>query len=169
MGIEIEKKFLVINDSWRAQVDKTTRMAQGYLNDMKAMRDGTQKASVRIRIAGDQAFLNMKSRELGHTRQEFDYEIPLADAEDLLKLCVGGLIDKHRHYIKQESFVWEVDEFLGDNQGLIVAEIELPDADAVFERPQWVGIEVTDRIRYYNLALAERPFSQWTAEEKTEC
>lgn len=169
MGIEIEKKFLVTGDSWKAQAYKTTRMAQGYLNDMKAMRDGTQKASVRVRIAGDQAFLNMKSRELGHTRQEFDYEIPLADAEDLLKLCVGGLIDKHRHYVKHEGFVWEVDEFLGDNQGLIVAEIELPDADAVFERPEWCGIEVTDKIRYYNLALAERSFAQWTAEEKAAC
>ena len=169
MGIEIEKKFLVTNNSWRSQVYKTTRMAQGYLNDMKAMRDGTQKASVRVRIAGNQAFLNMKSRELGHTRQEFDYEIPLADAEDLLKLCVGGLIDKHRNYIKQEAFIWEVDEFLGDNLGLIVAEIELPDADAVFEKPQWCGMEVTDKIRYYNLALAERPFVEWSTEEKAEC
>lgn len=169
MGIEIEKKFLVINDSWKSQSYKTTRMAQGYLNDMNAMREGTQKASVRVRIAGEQAFLNMKSRELGHTRQEFDYEIPLVDAEALLKLCVGGLIDKHRHYVKHGGFIWEVDEFLGENQGLIVAEIELPDADAVFERPEWCGIEVTDKIRYYNLALAERSFGQWTAEEKAAC
>lgn len=169
MGIEIEKKFLVINDSWKTQSYKTTRMAQGYLNDMNAMREGTQKASVRVRIAGDQAFLNMKSRELGHTRQEFDYQIPLADAEALLHLCVGGLIDKHRHYVKHAGFTWEVDEFLGDNQGLIVAEIELTDADAVFERPEWCGVEVTDKIRYYNLALAERSFAQWTAEEKAEC
>ncbi|HNV83480.1 MAG TPA: CYTH domain-containing protein, partial [Arenimonas sp.] len=136
---------------------------------MNAMREGTQKASVRVRIAGEQAFLNMKSRELGHTRQEFDYEIPVADAEALLKLCVGGLIDKRRNYIKHDGFIWEVDEFLGDNQGLIVAEIELPDADAVFERPAWCGAEVTDKIRYYNLALAERPFAQWTAEEKAAC
>ena len=169
MGIEIEKKFLVIDDSWKTQVYKTTRMAQAYLNDMNAMREGTQKASVRVRIAGEQAFLNMKSRELGHTRQEFDYEIPVVDAEALLKLCVGGLIDKHRNYILHEGFVWEVDEFLGDNLGLLVAEIELPDADAVFERPSWCGNEVTDKIRYYNLALAERPFAQWTTEEKTEC
>lgn len=169
MGIEIEKKFLIVDNSWKTQVYKTTRIAQGYLNDMNAMRAGTQKASVRVRIAGEQAFLNMKSRELGHTRQEFDYEIPVADAEALLKLCVGGLIDKYRHYIKHDGFIWEVDEFLGDNAGLFVAEIELPDADAVFERPQWSGSEVTDKIRYYNLALAERPFAQWTTEEKTEC
>ena len=169
MGIEIEKKFLIVNDSWKTQVYKTTRMAQGYLNDMNAMREGTQKASVRVRIAGEQAFLNMKSRELGHTRQEFDYQIPVADAEALLTLCVGGLIDKQRHYVKHDGFIWEVDEFLGDNLGLFVAEIELPDADAAFERPQWSGVEVTDKIRYYNLALAERPFGQWTADEKTEC
>ena len=169
MGIEIEKKFLIVNDLWKTQVYKTTRMAQGYLNDMNAMREGTQKASVRVRVAGEQAFLNMKSRELGHTRQEFDYQIPVADAEALLKLCVGGLIDKQRHYVKHDGFIWEVDEFLGDNLGLFVAEIELPDADAVFIRPQWSGIEVTDKIRYYNLALAERPFAQWTTEEKTEC
>jgi adenylate cyclase len=166
MGIEIEKKFLLTKDNWRKQAYKVTRMAQGYLNDMKAMREGTQKASVRIRIAGEQAFLNMKSRELGHTRLEFEYEIPMADAEALLKLCVGGLIDKHRHYVIHAGFVWEVDEFHGDNQGLIVAEIELPSADAVFEKPDWCGIEVTDSIRYYNLSLAERPFAQWTSEEK---
>lgn len=166
MGIEIEKKFLPLNDSWKAQSYKITRMAQGYLNDMNAMRVGAQKASVRIRIAGEQAFLNIKSRELGHTRQEFDYEIPLADAEALLKLCVGALIDKHRHYIKHAGFVWEVDEFHGDNQGLVVAEIELPTADTLFERPDWCGAEVTNSIRYYNLSLAERPFLQWTAEEK---
>jgi adenylate cyclase len=169
VGIEIEKKFLIVNDSWKVQVYQTTRMAQGYLNDMNAMREGTQKASVRVRIAGDQAFLNMKSRELGHTRQEFDYEIPVVDAEALLQLCVGGLIDKYRHYIKHEGFVWEVDEFLGDNLGLMVAEIELPDADVAFDRPQWCGNEVTDKVRYYNLALAERPFIQWTEEEKARC
>ena len=169
MGIEIEKKFLVTNNSWQTQAYKVTRIAQGYLNDMAAMREGTQNTSVRVRIAGEQAFLNIKSREFGHTRQEFDYEIPLIDAEALLKLCVGGLIDKNRHYVKHAGFVWEVDEFHGDNQGLVVAEIELPAADIDFERPQWCGQEVTDKIRYYNLALAEHSFSQWSAEEKAIC
>jgi adenylate cyclase len=166
MGIEIERKFTVVSDSWRSQAHKSVRMAQGYLNDMAAMRNGTQLASVRIRIAGDQAFLNLKSRELGSTRQEFEYEIPIADAEALLKLCVGGLIDKTRHYVKHAGFLWEVDVFEGDNAGLTVAEIELPAADTSFELPDWVGREVTDALRYYNLALAERPYSRWTAEEK---
>jgi len=167
MGIEIERKFLVANDQWRAGVEKSVRMAQGYLNDMQAMRAGTQKASVRVRIAGEQAFLNLKSRELGHTRQEFDYEIPVADAEDLLRLCVGGLIAKTRHYVNHAGFLWEVDEFDGENSGLVVAEIELPSADTLFDKPGWVGREVTEQLRYYNLALAERPYSRWSAEENT--
>jgi adenylate cyclase len=166
MGIEIERKFLVTGDSWRGAVEKSVRMAQGYLNDMAAMRNGTQKASVRVRIAGDAAFLNLKSRELGHTRQEFDYPIPVADAQALLALCVGGLIDKTRHFVRYAGFLWEIDEFAGENAGLIVAEIELPSADTTFDKPEWVGREVTDTLRYYNLALAERPYVQWTAEEK---
>jgi adenylate cyclase len=166
MGIEIERKFLVTDDGWRSRVEKSVRMAQGYLNDMAAMRAGTQKASVRVRIAGAAAFLNLKSRELGHTRQEFDYPIPLADAQALLVLCVGGLIDKTRHYVRHAGFLWEVDEFAGENAGLLVAEIELPSADTAFDKPDWVGREVTDALRYYNLALAERPYARWTAEEK---
>lgn len=166
MGIEIERKFTVIGDAWRGAAERSVRMAQGYLNDIGAVQDGRQKASVRVRIAGDEAFLNMKSRELGHTRQEFDYAIPVADAEALLALCVGGLIDKTRHYVRHAGFVWEVDEFAGENAGLIVAEIELPSADTSFERPGWAGNEVTDELRYYNLALAERPYSRWSAEEK---
>jgi adenylate cyclase len=167
MGLEIERKFLLNSDDWSQHTDKSVRMAQGYLNDMQALRTGAQKASVRIRIAGEQAFLNMKSRELGTTRQEFDYEIPVADAEDLLKLCVGGLIDKTRHYLRHAGFLWEIDVFEGDNAGLIVAEIELPSADTEFAKPDWAGRQVTDELRYYNLALAERPYSRWSAEEKS--
>lgn len=166
MGIEIERKFTVVDDRWRSEVENSVRMAQGYLNDMAALRDGTQKASVRVRIAGDMAFLNMKSRELGHTRQEFDYPIPVHDAEALLRLCVGGLIDKTRHYVRHAGFLWEIDVFEGENAGLMVAEIELPSADTEFARPDWVGREVTDELRYYNLALAERPYAQWADEEK---
>lgn len=166
MGIEIERKFTVVGDGWRSHVEKSVRMAQGYLNDMAALRNGTQQASVRIRIAGDGAFLNMKSRELGHTRQEFEYAIPAADAEALLKLCVGGLIDKTRHYVTHAGFLWEIDVFEGENAGLTVAEIELPSADTAFKTPDWTGREVTDELRYYNLALAERPYSQWNPEEK---
>ena len=144
-------------------------MAQGYLNDLGAVESGRQRCSMRIRIAGSEAFLNMKSRELGRTRLEFDYPIPLADAEALLQLCTGGLIDKTRHYLHHGGFLWEIDEFLGDNAGLVVAEIELPSADAEFARPAWVGDEVTELQRYYNLALAERPWSRWSEEEKHRC
>jgi adenylate cyclase len=166
MGIEIERKFTVTGDSWRGHVEASTLIAQGYLNDQAAMRDGTQRASVRVRIAGDQAFLNIKSRELGHTRQEFEYRVPVADAQALLKLCVGGLIEKTRHHVRHAGFLWEIDEFAGDNAGLIVAEIELPHADQVFDKPGWVDREVTDELRYYNLTLADRPWSQWNPEEK---
>lgn len=166
MGIEIERKFRVVGEGWRAQASRSVRMAQGYINDMGALREGRQKASVRVRIAGDQAFLNLKSRELGHTRQEFDYEIPVPDAEALLALCVGGSIDKVRHYVEVGGRTFEVDEFLGDNAGLVVAELELEAADAPYARPDWLGAEVTDEARYYNLALAERPYSRWSAQEQ---
>jgi adenylate cyclase len=169
MGIEIERKFLLRNQDWRAQAERSVRMAQGYLNDLGAVESGRQRASVRVRIAGDEAFLNLKSRELGHTRQEFDYAIPVADAEALLALCTGGLIDKIRHYVRRGSHRWEIDEFLGENAGLFVAEIELRAADEAFERPDWLGAEVTDAQRYYNLALAERPYARWTDEEKNAC
>lgn len=166
MGVEIERKFLVTGDGWRAAAHQVVPMAQGYLNDLAAMDSGTMKTSVRVRIAGDEAFLNLKSRELGHTRQEFDYPIPVADARALLALCVGGMIDKRRHYVQHAGHLWEVDEFLGDNAGLVVAEIELESADAAFEKPGWIGSEATHAVRYYNLALATRPYSQWSEAER---
>ena len=171
MAIEIERKFLVTGDSWRAAAHKVVPMAQGYLNDQAAMSievngPGAMKASVRVRIAGDDAFLNLKSRELGHTRQEFDYPIPVDDARALLALGVGGMIDKHRHYVEYAGHLWEVDEFFGDNAGLVVAEIELESADETFAHPHWIGREVTDSQRYYNLALATRPYSQWSEAER---
>ncbi|HVJ38438.1 MAG TPA: CYTH domain-containing protein [Stenotrophomonas sp.] len=161
MGIEIERKFLVSGDGWRADAHQVIAMAQGYINDQAAMQSGAQRASVRVRIQGQEAFLNLKSRELGHTRQEFDYPIPLDDARALLALCVGGLVDKRRHLVRHAGHLWEVDEFLGDNAGLVVAEIELQQADEAFERPGWLGEEVTDDVRYYNLALAAHPYSRW--------
>ena len=166
MGVEIERKFLVTSDAWRRAASRSTRIEQGYINDMAAMRDGRQNASVRIRIAGDEAFLNLKSRELGTTRQEFDYPIPVGDAEALLALCVGGRISKVRHYVEHAGHTFEVDEFHGDNAGLVVAELELDRADAPFDRPDWLGDDVTEHVRYYNLALAERPYSRWSAQEK---
>lgn len=169
MGIEIERKFLVRGDAWRVQAECRQRMAQGYLNDLDAIDSGAQQVSVRVRIAGDRAALNLKSCEIGSSRQEFEYTIPLADAEALLALCVGGVIDKTRHFVRFGAHRWEVDEFHGENAGLVVAEIELSAVDEVFERPLWLGAEVTELTRYYNLALATRPFAQWSEEEQRGC
>ena len=166
MAVEIERKFLVTGDGWRAAAHAVLPMAQGYINDLGAMDRGGQKASVRVRIQGEAAFLNLKSRELGRSRQEFEYPVPVEDARALLALCVGGVIDKRRHLVRHGSHLWEVDEFLGDNAGLVVAEIELEDAGEAFERPGWLGAEVTDSPRHYNLALAARPYSQWSEAER---
>jgi adenylate cyclase len=130
------------------------------------MDTGAMKASVRVRIQGEEAYLNLKSRELGHTRQEFDYPIPVEDARGLIALSVGGIVDKRRHYVRHAGHLWEVDEFLGENAGLVVAEIELDSADEAFARPDWIRAEVTHCKRYYNLALATRPYAAWTAAER---
>lgn len=161
MGIEIERKFLVTGDGWRAAAHAVLPMAQGYINDSASIDSGAQQASVRVRIQGEQAFLNLKSRDIGHTRQEFDYPIPVDDARALLALCVGGRIDKRRHLVRHGGLLWEVDEFLGDNAGLVVAEVELDDAGQAIALPDWVGAEVTDDVRYYNLALAAHPYTRW--------
>ena len=166
MGIEIERKFLVEGDAWRDAAHSVKPMAQGYLNDLATVDSGAMQASVRVRIEGEAAFLNLKSREAGPSRQEFDYGIPVADARALLALCVGGTIDKHRHYVEHQGHLWEIDEFLGDNAGLVVAEIELASEDETFAQPDWAGAEATHAPRYYNLALASRPFSQWRDDER---
>jgi len=166
MGIEIERKFRVAGEGWRAAAHAVVPMAQGYLNDSASIASGAQNASVRVRIEGDVAFLNIKSREIGPARQEFELPLPVADAQALLKLCVGGLVEKRRHLVRHGAHLWEVDEFLGDNDGLVVAEIELSAVDDTFETPDWLGDEVTDAVRYYNLALAARPFSRWSAAER---
>ena len=166
MGIEIERKFLPVDDAWRAAAHKVVPMAQGYLNDLAMVDSGAMQTSVRVRIEGEAAFLNIKSREAGPSRQEFEYEIPLADARALLALCVGGRIEKHRHYVQHAGHLWEIDEFHGDNAGLVVAEIELGSVDEAFARPDWLGVEATHAQRYYNLALASRPYSQWREDER---
>ena len=166
MALEIERKFLVTGDGWRTAAHAMVPMAQGYINDLGAMDRGEQKASVRVRIQGEEAFLNLKSRELGRSRQEFDYPIPVEDARAMLALCVGGVIDKRRHLVRHGDHLWEVDEFFGDNAGLVVAEIELSSPDEEFELPQWAGREVTDQARYYNLALASHPYARWNAAER---
>ena len=155
MAKEIERKFLVINDRWRDQIQSSHRMVQGYLND-----EG--RASVRARISGDQAWLNIKSRTLGVQRDEYEYAIPVADAQQMLDtLADGALIDKTRHLVDVDGLTWEVDEFYGDNAGLIVAEVELDSPDAEFTKPAWAGEEVTDDPRYYNVALVRHPFAMW--------
>ena len=166
MPIEIERKFLVASDAWRAAAHEVIPMAQGYLNDLATVDSGAMRASVRVRIAGDTAFLNLKSRELGRSRQEFDYPIPVADARALLELCVGGAIDKRRHLVRHAGHLWEVDEFLGDNAGLVVAEVELDDPEQAISLPAWAGREVTDQARYYNVALASHPYTRWSPEQK---
>ncbi len=153
MGIEIERKFLLKSDAWRAQVLRFQRMQQAYL--------GGTHCSMRVRIAGEMAFLNIKSRELGVKRQEFEYPLPLADAQALLLLAEAPGIDKIRHYVNIERYVFEIDEFLGDNAGLIVAELELDDEHANYPKPEWLGVEVTDDARYYNSNLVDAPYSSW--------
>lgn len=166
MAIEIERKFRVRGEVWRAAAHAVVPMAQGYLNDAASIASGVQKASVRVRIEGDAAFLNIKSREIGPARQEFELPLPVDDAHALLALCVGGRIEKRRHLVRHGAHLWEVDEFLGENAGLVVAEIELSAVDEAFDAPDWLGTEVTGEVRYYNLALAARPFTQWDAIER---
>lgn len=152
MAIEIERKFLVVGDAWRQGAG--TRYSQGYLN-----RD--KHRTVRVRVAGEQAFLTIKGATQGASRVEFEYEIPLQEAESLLLLCDGPLIQKTRYLHHLGGFTWEVDEFFGDNAGLVVAEIELTSEDQAFERPDWVGDEVTHDPRYFNANLVLHPFSTW--------
>lgn len=166
MATEIERKFLVSGEGWRQQAHAVIEMAQGYLNPVHALTTGEQKASVRIRLEGESARLNIKSCEPGHTRQEFEYPLPVADARQLLALCVGGVVHKRRHLVQVGLHLWEVDEFLGDNAGLVVAEIELDAADEVFVKPDWAAAEVTDQPRYFNVALADHPYCRWSSSER---
>lgn len=155
MALEIERKFLVRSDAWRHEVQSRELLRQGYLSSDSG-------CSIRVRITGEQAWLNLKAKRSGMTRLEFEYSIPLADADEILReLCNGPLLEKYRHRIARGRYVWEIDEFLGDNAGLIVAEIELPDEAAQFERPDWLGAEVTEEQHYYNFNLASHPYARW--------
>jgi adenylate cyclase len=155
MGVEIERKFLLRGEGWRA-LGTPTLLRQGYLNADPAR-------TVRVRIEGDAGLLTIKSKNTGATRGEWEYPIPLQEAEELLDtLCERPLVEKYRRRIEHAGFTWEVDEFLGANAGLVVAEIELPSEDAAFDKPDWIGPEVTGDKRYYNSSLIRFPFSQWT-------
>ena len=160
MATEIERKFLVISESWRSQVQRSEQFRQGYLSN-------NPNASVRVRIADEQATLNIKGMTIGVARPEFEYAIPLTDAHELLnQLCSPPLIEKTRHYVDYLGKIWEVDEFHGDNQGLIVAEVELNAVDEVFALPDWAGKDVSHEPRYYNVLLTQYPYRQWSDTEK---
>ncbi len=155
MGVEIERKFLVSSDAWRT-LGEPTLLRQGYLC-------ADPERTVRVRIEGDAGVLTIKSKNEGASRGEWEYPIPLTEAEELLdRLCERPLVEKYRRRIDYRGFTWEVDEFLGENDGLVVAEIELPAEDTAFELPDWIGQEVTGERRYYNSSLIKLPFSKWT-------
>ncbi len=155
MAIEIEHKFLVANDDWRAHVNGSVNYKQGYLSSEAT-------SSIRVRISDERAWLNIKSATIGTQRHEYEYEIPLSDANEILNtLCKKPLIEKTRYFVKNNQNIWEIDEFYGDNQGLVVAEIELAATDIVFEKPHWLGPEVTHDLRYYNNNLVIHPYSAW--------
>lgn len=155
MGKEVERKFLLRSDAWRDEVHRSIRLVQGYL----ARSEGS---AVRVRIDGDTAELNIKHTLDGIDRLEFEYPIPLDDAREMLEqVAMRPLIEKTRHLVEYAGHLWEIDEFFGDNAGLVVAEIELEDADEAFERPPWLGEEVSHDVRYYNSNLSKRPYRQW--------
>lgn len=166
MGIEIERKFLLASDAWRAQVSRSQRLVQGYLVSAAAVTSGAARSSVRVRIGGDQAWLNVKSSTLGPARQEYEYEVPLADAEAMLAKLCDGVVEKIRHYVAHANHEFEIDEFFGANDGLVVAELELDSVDEAYERPDWLGPEISHLPRYYNLNLIAYPYSAWTAAER---
>jgi len=166
VAIEIERKFLLANDGWRAGIERSEPIAQGYLVGAQALRDGTARASVRARLAGTQAWLNIKAARLGIERAEFEYPIPVGDARDLLATLCDGVLEKTRHHVRVDGVLFEVDEFAGDNRGLIVAEVELPAVDAPFPRPPWLGREVSTLARYYNVNLIAHPYRQWSPAER---
>ena len=153
MAQEIERKFLVQSEGWRGAPGKTYR--QGYLN-----RD--MERTVRVRTVEDKAYLTIKGEPTGIARSEYEYEIPVRDADELLNtLCEKPLIEKVRYKIEYGGLVWEVDEFFGENAGLIMAEVELESEDQPFDKPDWIGQEVTDDARYYNANLSQHPFTAW--------
>jgi adenylate cyclase len=152
MSIEIERKFLVRGTDWRQGVP--VRLCQGYLNRDKAR-------TVRVRIAGNRAYLTIKGLAQGASRSEFEYEIPLQDGEALLTLCDRPPLEKNRYTVEHAGATWEIDEFLGANAGLVVAEIELKDERQRFQRPGWLSTEVTDDPRYFNSNLIATPYETW--------
>ena len=155
MAQEIERKFLVKGD-FKSEVFKSTRITQGYLSSVP-------ERTVRVRVKGDKGFITIKGigNETGASRYEWEKEIPVEDVHELLKICEPGVIDKTRYLVKNGDYTFEVDEFYGDNDGLTVAEIELPSEDAAFNKPAWLGEEVTGDVRFYNSMLMKNPYKNW--------
>lgn len=154
--IEIERKFLVTSDAFKKEAFTQNRIAQGYLSSVP-------ERTVRVRIKGEKGFLTIKgiSNESGLSRFEWEKEIPVEEAKKLLLLCEKGVIDKTRFEVKSGNHVYEVDEFYGENEGLIIAEIELSSENETFEKPSWLGEEVTNDKRYYNSYLSNHPYKNW--------
>lgn len=157
MAYEIERKFLVDGD-YKSKSFKAYPIKQGYLS-----LSGV--SVVRVRVKGEKAYITVKSSVVSGTlkRNEWEYEIPKDDAEEMLKLCEESLIDKTRYLVKVGKHVFEVDEFNGDNEGLLIAEVELEHEDEHFEKPEWLGEEVTDNVRYYNSFLSIHPYNKWNS------
>jgi adenylate cyclase len=154
VGIEIERKFLVRDERWKI-LAQGVALRQGYLSS-------SPERIVRVRIEGETAMLTIKGRTLGATRAEWEYPIPMADAQDFLdSLCERPIIEKQRYRIPYQGMIWEVDEFLGENAGLVVAEIELESEQQAFSKPDWVGDEVTHDARYFNANLLRHPYVKW--------
>ena len=156
MAQEIERKFMVKSDAFKAEAFKQIRITQGYLSS-------APERTVRVRVKGDKGFITVKGigNATGVSRFEWEKEISVDEVRDLLPLCEPGIIDKMRFLVKNGEFTFEIDEFYGDNEGLTMAEIELPDEQAAFERPEWLGEEVTGDKRYYNSMLMKNPYKNW--------
>jgi len=154
--LEIERKYVVISEDFKKEATAKSFISQGFLSSHP-------DRVVRVRIRGEQGFLTVKGRssEDGTTRFEWESEIPKNEAEALLKLCEPGVVEKNRYVIPVGNHTFEVDEFLGENEGLVIAEVELSEANEAFEKPSWLGDEVTGDVRYYNSELSKKPYKQW--------
>ncbi|MDN3723004.1 CYTH domain-containing protein [Aequorivita sp. SDUM287046] len=157
---EIERKFLVTSEAFKNEAHKRTRIVQGFLNT-------NLERTVRVRIQGDVGFITIKGKpnDSGLSRFEWEKQIPLAEAEDLLHLCEPGIIEKTRYEVFHDDHTFEVDDFTGENEGLIIAEIELETESEPFSYPEWLGMEVTGQVKYYNSNLSKNPFKNWTNEK----
>lgn len=155
MAEEIERKFLVRSDAWRSGIRRSARYRQGYMAV-------NERCAIRVRTQDERAWLTIKNATLDIRRQEYEYPIPASDAREMLDtLCAGRTLSKTRYFVKHAGDEWEIDVFDGDNQGLVLAELELDDVDQTFDRPDWLGEEVSSDARYLNSSLAVRPFCSW--------